>query len=74
MSKTNILSKNLKEARLAKGMTQYTLAKKADITIATLSNIEAGASDNPTIKTLIAIADALDVSVDEIIGRKGKEK
>jgi transcriptional regulator with XRE-family HTH domain len=68
-----MLAKNLKRLRKEKGMTQLDLVKKADITMSTLTNIETGVSDNPTMKTLVAIADALDVSVDELIGHKVKE-
>ena len=43
------------------------LAKLADVTYTTLVKIESGANENPTIKTLRKIANALQVRVDDII-------
>ncbi|MFC1658891.1 helix-turn-helix domain-containing protein [Candidatus Omnitrophota bacterium] len=65
-----MLSANIKKLRKKHGLSQEELAKKADITYSTLIKIESGANGNPTIKTLKKIADALDVSLDELVGRK----
>ncbi len=45
------------------------LHKKAGITYSTFIKIETGVNDNPTIKTLMKIADALDVSLDRLVSR-----
>lgn len=63
----NTLSKNIKKFRKQKGLSQDKLAKLADVTHTTLVKIESGANENPTIKTLRKIANALQVRVDDII-------
>jgi len=65
-----MLSENIKKFRKKKGLSQDKLAKLADVTLTTLVKIESGVNDNPTIRTLKKIADALDVSIDEIVGHK----
>lgn len=65
-----MLSENIKKLRKKKELSQDKLTKMADITLTTLVKLESGANDNPTIKTLIKIADALEVSLDELVGRK----
>jgi len=65
-----MLSENIKKLRRKKGLSQDKLAKLADVTLTTLVKIESGVNDNPTIKTLKKIADALKASIDELIGHK----
>jgi len=62
-----MLSENIKKYRQKKGLSQDKLAKLADVTHTTLVKLESGANDNPTVKTLKKIADALEVSVDDLI-------
>ena len=62
-----MLSKNIKKLRKKKKLSQDKLAKLADVTLTTLVKIESGANDNPTIKTLKKIADALEVTVDDLL-------
>lgn len=50
------------------------LADKCDIPLDTLKNVYYGRSDNPKLETLIAIADALDVSIDFLVGRTNYAK
>ena len=64
-----MISENIKEYRKKKGLSQDRLAKLADVTHTTLVKLESGANDNPTIKTLKKIADALKLSLDELVGR-----
>ena len=64
-----MLSENIKKLRKKKGLSQDKLAKLADVTHTTLVKLESGVNDNPTIKTLKKIADALRVSLDELAGR-----
>lgn len=61
------LASKIKKARKEKILTQEELAIKAGVTYTTLSKIESGQVTNPTINTLKKIADALKVSVDDII-------
>jgi transcriptional regulator with XRE-family HTH domain len=64
-----MLAKTIKDLRKKHKISQEELAKKAGITYSTLIKIESGVNDNPTIKTIRKIADALDVSMDELVGR-----
>ena len=69
MSSVN-LAKRLKELRNKFKITQDKLARKADIPFSTLAKIESGYTPNPSMETLIKIADAFEVGLDELIGRK----
>ena len=68
MTRTN-LEKRIKEFRSKLNMSQDQLAKKADIPFSTLVKVEAGYTPNPSIKTLIKIADAFGIGLDELVGR-----
>lgn len=61
------IAKNIKRARKKLELTQEQLAVKAGIPYATLSKIESGQVTNPTVSTLKKIADALSISVDDIL-------
>ncbi len=65
-----MLSENIKRFRKKNRLSQGKLAKLADVTLTTLVKIESGANDNPTIKTLKKIADALEVTVDDLLENK----
>ena len=69
-----MLAENLKKFRKKKEISQDKLTKMADITLTTLVKLESGANENPTINTLIKIADALEISLDELMGRDFKKK
>lgn len=58
----------VKTLRLVRGMTQQELAKRANMTVSQLQRIEYGERkvENLSLKTAIALATALGVSVDEI--------
>ena len=58
-----MLSENIKKIRKKKGLSQDKLAKLADVTLTTLVKLESGANDNPTVKTLVKVAKALDVTI-----------
>jgi transcriptional regulator with XRE-family HTH domain len=62
-----MLSENIKKLRKKKGLSQDRLAKVADITLATLVKLESGANDNPTIKTMAKVAEALGVKIDDLV-------
>ena len=61
--------KNLSKIRKEKGWSQEKLAQKASISYNTLIKIERGGIENPKIETVIKLAKALDVSIDELVGR-----
>jgi transcriptional regulator with XRE-family HTH domain len=57
---------NIRELRKSKGLSQVELAHICDFEKANMNRIEAGVT-NPTIKTLLKIASALDVDLFEIL-------
>ena len=61
--------KNIKKLRNKHKLSQEKLAQKAGITYTTLAKIESGVNDNPTMKTLVKLANALNVSIDKLIGK-----
>ena len=65
-----MLAKRVKEYRKQKGLTQQKLAEKTGLSFNTITKIEQGIGDSPTLKTLVKLADALGVSIDELVGRK----
>lgn len=56
----------IKEIREQKDMTQEELAEKSGVSRVTISGLENGTDRNTTSKTLIRIASALGVTVDQI--------
>jgi transcriptional regulator with XRE-family HTH domain len=69
-----MLADNIKRIRKKKGLTQEKLSRLADISNNTLVKIEMGMAKEPTITTVTKIADALGVSIDELVGRKLQRK
>lgn len=67
-----MLSENIRRIRKKKSLSQEKLARLADISNNTLVKIEMGMAKEPTITTVTKIANALDVSIDELVGRKRK--
>jgi transcriptional regulator with XRE-family HTH domain len=64
-----MLAQNIRKLRLKKGLSQEKLARLADISNATLVKIEAGVAKEPTITTVTKLANALEISIDELVGR-----
>jgi len=65
-----MLAENIKNIRKKKGLSQEKLARLADISNNTLVKIEMGMAKEPTITTVSKIATALEVSIDELVGKK----
>jgi transcriptional regulator with XRE-family HTH domain len=61
------VGEQIQKIRKAKDLTQDELAKLAEIPYTTLAKIESGMVKNPTIKTLVKIANALKVSLDDFV-------
>jgi len=61
------LPKIIKRLREKKDLSQEKLARLADVSNNTIVNIEAGKQLNPTIDTLLKIAKALDVDVNQLL-------
>ncbi len=68
--KENMLGKRIKEFRKKKGFSQQKLAEKSGLSFNTITRMEQGIGDSPTLKTLIKLADVLEVGLDELAGRK----
>ena len=65
-----MLAKRLKELRKKAGWSQQKLAEKAGLSYNAITKIEQGTAKRPTIQTIIKLADAFGVSLDEVVGRK----
>lgn len=65
-----MIAKRLKELRKKFGWSQQKLAEKAGLSYNTITKIEQGAATKPTIQTMIKIADAFGIGIDELLGRK----
>lgn len=70
MSKTiPIVAKNIKRYRKEKGLSQDKLARLADISHAAIVKIESGGIQSPSIDTVLKVAKALGVSVEDLINK-----
>lgn len=68
MSKTiSPIAKNMKKYRRKLGISQDVLSKKANLAFHTIAKIEAGATPDPRINTVKRIADALGVTLDDLM-------
>ena len=67
MSNNQNLANNIKKLREAKGLSQEKLARLADVANNTLIKMESGENQNPTLDTLKKVAQALGVSIEELI-------
>lgn len=63
------IAERIKNAREKRGLSQNALAKKAGVAQATINAIERQ-TKNPSVETLMLIADALDVSVNSLLGKE----
>jgi transcriptional regulator with XRE-family HTH domain/quercetin dioxygenase-like cupin family protein len=66
------LGSRLKDIRLKAGLTLRELARKADVSASFISQIENGKSQ-PSVATLYAFAQLLNVSIDELFNQRGEE-
>jgi transcriptional regulator with XRE-family HTH domain len=67
MSSGKIYLKNLKEYRNKKCWSQEKLAREAGLSYQAVIKIERGYVKSPRLETIIKIAQALDVSLDDLI-------
>ena len=67
-----MINENLKQICLKRGISAYRLSKLANIPISVAAKIIRGEVKNPRIDSVIKMADALDVTLDELVGRKRK--
>lgn len=64
-----MLAKRIKDLRKKYAWSQQKLAEKSGLSYNTITKIEQGAATKPTIHTMIKIADAFEISLDELVGR-----
>jgi len=68
MSNTKtMIGNNIRKYRNKLGISQDVLSKRADLAFHTIAKIEAGSTPNPRIETVKKIADALGMSLDDLI-------
>ena len=67
MTEAKTIGAKIKAWRAKKDMTQDELAKKSDIPYPTLAKIESGAVQNPSIETVVKIAEGLGITLDQLI-------
>lgn len=63
-----MLSKRLKELRKEKGWSQQKLAEKTGLSFNAITKIEQGLAKHPTLKTLLKLAEAFEIGLDELVG------
>ena len=68
-----LLGARLLAARRRQGLKQKELAAKIGIHPVTLSRIEHGTMPGVTLQVVATLADALDISVDHLLGRKDSD-
>ena len=62
------LGENLKREMKTKGITIKELSKMTGVSVGTISEITTGKENNPKLKTVINISNALNVPLNELIG------
>jgi transcriptional regulator with XRE-family HTH domain len=63
----SIIRDNIKKYRNKLGISQDVLSKRANLAFHTIAKIEAGSTPDPRIETVKKIADALGVSLDDLM-------
>ena len=61
------IAKNIKKYRNKLGISQDVLSKRANLAFHTIAKIEAGSTPDPRIETVKKIADALGVTLDDLM-------
>jgi transcriptional regulator with XRE-family HTH domain len=67
LKEMSTIAKNIKKYRAKLGISQDKLSKLAGITLHTITKIESGATTDPRIETVKKIADALGISIDDLM-------
>jgi transcriptional regulator with XRE-family HTH domain len=64
-----MLADNIKKHRKKQGLTQEALARKAEVSYNTIIKLESSGILDPRIGTLKKLASALNVSIDNLVGK-----
>jgi len=67
MANNLTIGENIKRLRVKIGLTQESLARKADIKYTTLTKLETNVIKNPSVQVAAKIAKALNVSLDNLL-------
>ena len=62
-----MISRNIRNFRLKRGISQDRLSKLTNLSLNTIVKVESGKNSNPTIGTLSRIAKVFSVKVDDLI-------
>lgn len=65
-----MLGQQIKKYRNKKKWSQEKLARESGVTYSVITRLEQGVINEPTIQTVMKLADALNLSIDELMGRK----
>jgi transcriptional regulator with XRE-family HTH domain len=65
-----MIGKKIKELRKNRGWSQQKLAEKSGLSFNTITRIEQGVGDSPTLKTLLKLSETLEIGLDELVGIK----
>jgi transcriptional regulator with XRE-family HTH domain len=63
------LAENIKKFRKSKGWSQHKLSNEAGLSLTGITKMEQGVTTDPAISTLVKVADALGVVMDDLLGR-----
>lgn len=66
MNLSEVVDKEMKKRRIS----SLKLEKEISIPNQTISDIRTGRNINPTLKTLMGLADYFEITLDELIGRR----
>ncbi|MCC0660377.1 helix-turn-helix domain-containing protein [Clostridioides sp. ZZV14-6044] len=64
-----LIGDNISQILRKRNIKTYKLAKELNIDVSGLYKLLRNKSSNPTIDTLIKLADYLDITLDELVGR-----
>ena len=67
MTSGKTIGENIKKMRAKLGLTQDDLSKKADVKYTTLTKVESGVVNKPSVQTMAKIAKALDVNIEDLL-------
>jgi len=65
-----MIEQRLRQLRKKAGWSQQKLAEKAGLSYNVITKIEQGVAKRPTIQTMMKLADAFQISLDELVGRR----
>jgi len=67
-----MLEQKLRQLRKKAGWSQQKLAEKAGLSYNVITKIEQGVAKRPSIQTMMKLADAFGISLDDLVGRRNK--